>query len=148
MGAMASQITSLTIVYTTRRRYKKTWKLRVTGLCAGNSPVTREFPAQRTSNAENVTSLALWQSSDCPNASKATLMDMDKYFMWIHYELLHNHNKAKHNKTMCIFLGIYCKCSLALCFGARVGAMYPFNHSDQQASVRWGLGYRNKLILK
>ena len=37
------------------------------------------------------------------------LMNMDKYFMWIHYERLHNHNKAKHNKTVCIFLGIYCR---------------------------------------
>ena len=55
-----------------------------------------------------LTSLALWQSNDCPSASKATLMNMDKYFMWIHYERLHNHNKAKHNKTMCIFLRIYC----------------------------------------
>ena len=55
-----------------------------------------------------LTSLALWQSNDCPSASKATLMNMDKYFMWIHYEWLHNHNKARHNKTMCIFLGIYC----------------------------------------
>ena len=36
------------------RRSKKTSKLRVTGLCAGNSPGTGEFPAQRTSNAENV----------------------------------------------------------------------------------------------
>ena len=54
-----------------------------------------------------LTSLALWQSNDCPNASKATLMNMDKYFMWIHYERLHNHNKAKHNKTVCIFHGIY-----------------------------------------
>ena len=35
-------------------------------------------------------------------------MNMDKYFMWIHYERLQNHNKAKHNKTVCIFLGIYC----------------------------------------
>ena len=55
-----------------------------------------------------LTSRALWQSKDCPSASKATLMTMDKYFMWIHYERLHNHNKAKHNKTVCIFLGIYC----------------------------------------
>ena len=57
MGTMASQITSLTIVYSTvysRRRSKKTSKLRVTGLCAGNSPVTGEFPAQRASNVENV----------------------------------------------------------------------------------------------
>ena len=37
-----------------RRRSKKTSKLRVTGHCAGNSPVTGEFPAQRASNAENV----------------------------------------------------------------------------------------------
>ena len=35
-----------------RRRSKKTSKLRVTGLCAGNSPMTGEFPAQMTSNAE------------------------------------------------------------------------------------------------
>ena len=55
-----------------------------------------------------LTSLALWQSNDCPSASKATLMNMDKHFMWIHYERLRNHNKAKHNKTVCIFLGIYC----------------------------------------
>ena len=55
-----------------------------------------------------LTSLALWQSNDCPSASKATLMNMDKYFMWIHYERLHNHNKAKHNKTVCILPGIYC----------------------------------------
>ena len=40
---------------------------------------------------------------------------MDKYFIWIHYERLHNHNKAKHNKTVCIFLGIYCSltCSMS-----------------------------------
>ena len=56
-----------------------------------------------------LTSLALWQSNDCPSASKATLMNMDKYFMWIHYERLYNHNKAKHNKTVYVFLGIYCR---------------------------------------
>ena len=37
-----------------RRRSKKTSKLRVTGLCATNSPVTDEFPTQMTGNAENV----------------------------------------------------------------------------------------------
>ena len=37
-----------------RRRSKETSKLRVTGLCAGNLPGTGEFPAQMTSNAENV----------------------------------------------------------------------------------------------
>ena len=37
-----------------RRRSKKTSKLRVTGLCAGNSPGTGELPAQMASNAEKV----------------------------------------------------------------------------------------------
>ena len=37
-----------------RRRSRKTSKLRVAGLCAGNSPVTGEFPLQWASNAENV----------------------------------------------------------------------------------------------
>ena len=36
------------------RRSKKMSKLSVTGLCEGNSLVTGEFPAQRASNAENV----------------------------------------------------------------------------------------------
>ena len=74
-----------------------------------------------------LTSLALWQSNDCPSASKANLMNMDKYFMWIHYERLHNHNKAKHSKTVCIFLGIYCMsmcllvCALIQCWSRLFG---------------------------
>ena len=37
-----------------RLRSKKTSKLRVIGICAGNSPVPGEFHAQMASNAENV----------------------------------------------------------------------------------------------
>ena len=37
-----------------RHRSKKTSKLCVTRLCEGKSPVTGEFPAQRDSNAENI----------------------------------------------------------------------------------------------
>ena len=37
-----------------RHRSKKTSKLRLTGLCEGDSPVTDEFPAQRASNVENI----------------------------------------------------------------------------------------------
>ena len=57
MSAVASQINGLTIVYSTlrsRRRSNKISKLRVTGLCAENSPVTGEFPTQRAEDAENV----------------------------------------------------------------------------------------------
>ena len=57
MSAVASQITSLTIVNSSvysMRRSIETSKLCVTGLCEGNSPMTGEFPAQRASNAEKV----------------------------------------------------------------------------------------------
>ena len=72
MGAIGSLITSVTIVYSTvysDADQKKTSKLRVAGLCVGNSPVTGEFPAQMASNAENVSIwwrhhvMAAWQSS-------------------------------------------------------------------------------------
>ena len=53
MTAIAYQIPSHTIVYSTIYsgtdlfgRWSKTSRLRVTGLCEGNSPVTSEFPAQ------------------------------------------------------------------------------------------------------
>ena len=54
MGPMAYQITSLTIVHSTiysDANERKKSKLPVTGLCAGNSPVTSEFPTQKVSNA-------------------------------------------------------------------------------------------------
>ena len=55
MSAMASHQRRVCILNRlTRRRSKKTSKLRVTGLCEGNSPATGEFPAKRASNAENV----------------------------------------------------------------------------------------------
>ena len=46
-----------------RRRSKKTSKLCVTGLCAGNSLGTDEFPAQVASNAENV---SIWWRHHVP----------------------------------------------------------------------------------
>ena len=89
------------IVYDTVYPMKYAHSFRFAVLCCGYT--LTDFPI-----SIRLISLALWQSNDCPSASKATLMNMDKYIMWIHYERLHNHNKAKHNKTVCIFLGIYC----------------------------------------
>ena len=57
ISAMASQITSLTIVCsvvnsgTDQRKYQSSAWL---AFCKGNSPVTGEFPAQSASNAENI----------------------------------------------------------------------------------------------
>ena len=48
------------------RRSKKTSKLRGTGLCAGNSPGTGEFPAQMASNAENI--CIIWRHHDYSSA--------------------------------------------------------------------------------
>ena len=62
MSVMASEITSLMIIYLTDYSdtdERKNSKLHLTGLCAGNSSMTGEFPAQRTSNAENV---SIWWS--------------------------------------------------------------------------------------
>ena len=58
MSTMASQITSLMIVYssvysgTDQRNHQSS--VCITGICEGNSLVTGEFPAQRASNTENV----------------------------------------------------------------------------------------------
>ena len=67
-----------------RRRSKKTWKLRVTGLCAGNSPRTGEFPAQMASNAENVS--ISWRHHD--TSSRAGLLPYTRYH--IHYTHQHD----------------------------------------------------------
>ena len=53
MGTMTShQPHDCLLICLFRRRSKKASKIRVTGLCEENSPVTGEFPAQRASNVE------------------------------------------------------------------------------------------------
>ena len=99
MSNSTEMITSMALCRVYPKKYAHGFCFAV--LCCGYT--LTDFPI-----SIRLTSLALWQSNDCPSASKAALMNMDKYFMWIHYERLHNHNKAKHNKTVCIFLGNYC----------------------------------------
>ena len=69
-----------------RRRSKKTSKLRVTGLCVGNSPVTGEFLRQRVSNAKNV--FISW-----------------RHLITTHYGLCTNAKYLKYIKT---FIYMYC----------------------------------------
>ena len=73
MGAIASRITSLTIVYSAvySDRSKKTSKLRVTGFGVGNSPGTGEFPTQMASNTENVS--IWWRHHDSCYCLQLTL---------------------------------------------------------------------------
>ena len=58
------------------RRSKKTSKVRITGLCAGNSPGTGEFPTQRASNAENV---SIWWRH---HVSMAGTSNCTPHYMW------------------------------------------------------------------
>ena len=60
-----------------RRKSKKTSKLRVTDLCKGNSPVTGEFHAQRASNAENVSTR--WRHHDVQNIMALVLVLFSHY---------------------------------------------------------------------
>ena len=61
-----------------RRRSKKTSKLRVTVLCAGNSPGTGEFPAQRDSYVENVS--IWWRHHD---NHPSNLLFLYQIFFWL-----------------------------------------------------------------
>ena len=89
MGAMVSQITSISIVYSTvcwGSDKKNPSKLRVTGLCEGNSPVTSDFPSQRASNAENV-SIGWRHNNMCANdlamlEARKSASETRTYFVW------------------------------------------------------------------
>ena len=61
-----------------RRRSKKTSKLRVTGLCAGNSPGTGEFSAQMASCAENV---SIWW-----HASRLLCLQVVTWYIYSNYD--------------------------------------------------------------
>ena len=88
MRAMASEITSLTIVYYssvyTGADKKKQSEHRVTDLCVGNSPMSGEFPTQRASNAENV---SIWWRHHVKSISHMAVL---LYFVI--------HNKTRHRK--------------------------------------------------
>ena len=81
MGAMASQTTRITIVYSTviQAQIEENIKLRVTGLYAGNSPVTGEFPAQMASNAENV---SIWWSHHIHVVCQLCCRSVCKFLLW------------------------------------------------------------------
>ena len=63
-----------------RRRTKKTSKLHVTGLCAGNSPMTGEFPAQMARNAENVSIWWRHHVSDAMLPAEEFAVTLDMFY--------------------------------------------------------------------
>ena len=77
-----------------RRRWKKTSKLRVTGLWEGNSPVTGEFPAQKASNAKKCFHLMTSSWIFLPFIIiAATLYGT----LWLHTSLLSHHSRFSTN---------------------------------------------------
>ena len=81
-----------------RRRSKKTSKLRVTGLCAGNSPGTGEFPAQIASYAENV---SIWWRhhglrwfDTCPYRACYALSLLPSYSLYRYTGMISAHYKC------------------------------------------------------
>ena len=89
-GTLASQITSLTSVYSTvysDADQRKHQKLRVTGLCAGNSPGTGEFPAQMASNGEN---FSIWWRHHGTHGVRGPIAAANRYFGIRNYMIQHS----------------------------------------------------------
>ena len=78
------------------RRSKKTSKLRVTSLCAGNSPGTGEFPAQMASDTENV---SIWwrhheaAAAPCFNPCLPEKTSVEPHFINKQYSFQHTQRK-------------------------------------------------------
>ena len=101
MSAKASQITSVTIVWSTGffgRRSKKTTKLRVAGLCEGIPSVTGGFPSQRASNAENV---SIWRGR-CFQFDLAITRHRNEYLRLLIINTANENNLKKNLDYGCI----------------------------------------------
>ena len=86
---------------------KKTSKLRVTGLCARNSPVTGEFPAQRASDAENV---SIWWRHHAVNHLCSKLCTARRFewtFVFITVKLHERHSVLNYQLTDCLFNSLF-----------------------------------------
>ena len=107
MRPIASQITSLAIVYSTgfffRLISKKTSKLRVDGLCAGNSPGAGEFRTQMVSNAEIVS--VWWRHHDLLNADLIVIStSSDRYFTYLVHVIDAAHQVSTYVQTVQYFV--------------------------------------------
>ena len=85
-------------------RSKKISKLRITGLCAGNSPETGEFPAQIASNAENV---SIWWRHHVYLFFSAI---SEGHIVISQWQLVNDYHKAEFIKS--IFVRALTRCSV------------------------------------
>ena len=107
-----------------RRRSKKTSKLRTTGLCVGNSPVTGEFTAQKSRNAEDG---SIWWrhhgAAKCTSRSTFSLMRLAIYeakvglpedFIMIRGNFEKSYGKASVNILLTFWLEIVNNCQSSI----------------------------------
>ena len=113
MGAVASQITSLTIVYPTvysgadQRKHQNTASL---AFVLGNSPVTGGFPSQMASNAENVS--IWWRHHETKLANVEYHMCLFAFYTT--------------NKSADIFLNTFTQYSLVVTMNNDISFKYHF----------------------
>ena len=114
-----------------RRRSKKTAKLRFTGLCVGNSPVTGEFPTQMASNAENVS--IWWRHHVCtlkvknltaltPVILKQEYSRRNRSISWL---LMHWWRKEPGHQQPWCWLCNTNTCVPCLCLLGRISLLWP-----------------------
>ena len=103
------------------RRSKRTSKLRVTGLCAGNSPGTGEFSAQMASNAENV---SIWW----------------RHHVWVNHGHHRQHNKLQLQlSTLLLLIHYLVKVTIFVDFGKipnNADIKFNFYHMKQTSVIQ------------
>ena len=129
----------------------KTSKVRLTGLCEGNSPMTGEFPSQRASNTENVRnwcvimeSIYMFCNPSLKNMSLAVCLGSVSYKVtltmpFVLCAMWHIFN----TKTMlCILSGAFLFCECVYVLGG-----WPLYHNNTcyNCAVRFGCWLKRTL---
>ena len=104
---------------------KNTSKLRATGLCEANLPVTGEFPSQRPSNAENV-SIRWRNHGSCWNRHQEWTRHWQSFIISLLHELYSERTTDALNIFHCTY-GRKLVRNRVKMWKARFHAMAPFN---------------------
>ena len=100
-----------------RRRSKKTSKPRVTGVCDGNSPVTGDFPAPKSSTAENVS--ISWRQHEWSKRVRTNEFTVKRTNEWIKQISLISVDTITRKRSTgksCVYIW---GCTIACCFLTR-----------------------------
>ena len=133
-----------------RRRSKKTSKLRVTGLCAGNSPETGEFPAQMASNAGNV---SIWWRHHAIMIVRlrfdCAVLFMEKFLKCIYTRLIMMFSSTSLFKNYCSGVSILKSDNKVIlyCLVCRVALRAPLKYNENLSRYR-NSHYKDKTVTR